>query len=170
MFIAGTVTTSVMYLMLLSDSIIAGYFLGEKGVAAINAITPLTGFVTFFGDLVSTGVGIVFTRAVGEMKKRRADEIYGQGLIVSISIGLISALAILLFKNVYFEASGISGEILDNALKYYNFLPLNAFLMIVVFYMEQMVYSDGDEFCNNLCYAFQIGGNVIISIDRKSVV
>ena len=164
MFIAGTVTTSVMYLMLLSDSIIAGYFLGEKGVAAINAITPLTGFVTFFGDLVSTGVGIVFTRAVGEMKKRRADEIYGQGLIVSISIGLISALAILLFKNVYFEASGISGEILDNALKYYNFLPLNAFLMIVVFYMEQMVYSDGDEFCNNLCYAFQIGGNVIISI------
>ena len=54
-----------MYIMLLCDSIIAGYYIGESGVAAINAITPVTGIVTFFGDLVSTGVGIVFTREVG---------------------------------------------------------------------------------------------------------
>ena len=164
MFISGTFTKAVMYLMLLSDSIIAGYFIGETGVAAINAITPVTGIVTFFGDLVSTGVGIVFSREVGAMRKKRADEIYGQGLIISISIGLISALAILLFKNIYFSANGITGEILDNALQYYRFLPINAFLTIVIFYMEQMVYSDGDEFCNNLCYVFQIGGNVVLSI------
>ena len=85
MFISGTFTKAVMYIMLLCDSIIAGYYIGESGVAAINAITPVTGFVTFFGDLVSTGVGIVFTREVGAMRKKRADEIYGQGLIISIS-------------------------------------------------------------------------------------
>ncbi len=164
MFISGTFTKAVMYLMLLSDSIIAGYFIGESGVAAINAITPVTGIVTFFGDLVSTGVGIVFTREVGAMRKKRADEIYGQGLIISIAIGLISAVTILLIKNVYFSANGITGEILDNALKYYRFVPINAFLTIVIFYMEQMVYSDGDELCNNLCYVFQIGGNVVLSI------
>ena len=78
--------------MLLCDSIIAGYFDGKSGVAAINAITPITGFVTFFGDLCSTGVGIVFTREVGAMRKKRADEIYSQGLIISLSIGLLSAL------------------------------------------------------------------------------
>jgi hypothetical protein len=27
-----------------------------------------------------------------------------------------------------------------------------------------MVYSDGDELCNNICYGFQIGGNIICSI------
>ena len=94
MFISGTFTKAVMYIMLLCDSIIAGYYIGESGVAAINAITPVTGIVTFFGDLVSTGVGIVFTREIGAMRKKRADEIYGQGLIISISIGLMSALAI----------------------------------------------------------------------------
>lgn len=164
MFISGTFTKAVMYLMLLSDSIIAGFFIGEVGVAAINAITPVTGFVTFFGDLVSTGVGIVFTREVGAMNKKRADEIYGQGLIISIAIGLISAILITVFQNVYFSVNGITGQILEHALNYYRFLPFNAFLTITIFYMEQMVYSDGDEFCNNLCYAFQIGGNVIISI------
>ena len=95
--ISGTFTKAVMYLMLLSDSIIAGFFIGEPGVAGINAITPVTAVVTFFGDLVSTGVGIVFTREVGAMRKRRADEIYGQGLIISIGIGLISALLIFVY-------------------------------------------------------------------------
>ena len=164
MLISGTFTKAVMYLMLLSDSIIAGYFIGESGVAGINAITPVTAIVTFFGDLVSTGVGIAFTRAVGAMNKKRADEIYGQGLIISIGIGLISALLLFVFRDAYFSMSGVTGDILDKALQYYRWIPINAFLTIVIFYIEQMVYSDGDELCNNICYGFQIGGNIICSI------
>lgn len=164
MFISGTFTKAVMYIMLLCDSIIAGYFIGESGVAAINAITPITGVITFFGDLVSTGVGIVFTREVGAMRKKRADEIYSQGLIISLSIGFISALILFLIRGLYFSASGITGDILRHALEYYSLVPLNAFLTIVIFYMEQMVYSDGDELCNNICYGFQIGGNIILSV------
>ena len=164
MLISGTFTKAVMYVMLLCDSIIAGYFIGETGVAAINAITPITGIVTFFGDLVSTGVGIVFTREIGAMRKKRADEIYGQGLIISISIGLISALTIVLIQDIYFSIGGIRGEMLEQALRYYRLAPINAFLTIVIFYLEQMVYSDGDELCNNICYGFQIGGNIICSV------
>ena len=164
MLISGTFTKAVMYLMLLSDSIIAGHFIGPTGVAGINAITPVTAIVTFFGDLVSTGVGIVFTREVGAMKKDRANAIYSQGLIISIGIGLLSALLILVLQNTYFAVSGITGEILDRALEYYRLVPINAFLTIVIFYLEQMVYSDGDELCNNICYGFQIGGNIVASI------
>ena len=113
MLVSGTFTTAVMYLMLLSDSIIAGYFVGASGVAGINAITPVTAIVTFFGDLLSTGVGIAFTREIGAMRKRRADEIYGQGLICSIGIGLLSALFLFVFQNAYFSLCGVSGEILE---------------------------------------------------------
>ncbi len=164
MLISGTFTKAVMYLMLLSDSIIAGHFIGASGVAGINAITPVTAIVTFFGDLLSTGVGIVFTREVGAMRKDRANEIYGQGLILSIGLGLISALLIFVFQDAYFRVSGVTGDILENALQYYRLMPINAFLTIVIFYLEQMVYSDGDELCNNICYGFQIGGNVLCSI------
>lgn len=164
MLISGTFTKAVMYLMLLSDSIIAGYFIGASGVAGINAITPVTAIVTFFGDLVSTGVGIVFARETGAMRKDRADKIYGQGLIISIGMGLLSALLIFVSRDMYFAVSGVTGDILNNALEYYRLVPINAFLTIVIFYLEQMVYSDGDELCNNICYGFQIGGNVILSI------
>ena len=164
MLISGTFTKAVMYLMLLSDSIIAGQFIGPSGVAGINAITPVTAILTFFGDLGSTGVGIVFTREVGAMKKDRANEIYSQGLIISIGMGLLSALLILVMQNTYFAVSGITGEILELALEYYRLVPINAFLTIVIFYLEQMVYSDGDELCNNICYGFQVGGNIITSV------
>ncbi|MBP5289468.1 MAG: hypothetical protein J6Z79_06335 [Clostridia bacterium] len=164
MLFSGIFTKAVMYIMLLCDSIIAGAFVGATGVAAINAITPVTGIVTFFGDLCSTGVGIVFTREVGAMKKKRADEIYSQGLIISLSIGLLSALTIFLIRGVYFDLNGVTGEIRAEALKYYMLMPVNALLTIVVFYLEQMVYSDGDELCNNICYGFQIGGNIICSV------
>ncbi len=164
MLISGTFTKAVMYLMLLSDSIIAGFFIGENGVAGINAITPVTAIVTFFGDLGSTGVGIVFSREVGAMRKRRADEIFGQGMIISIGFGLICALLTFVFRSAYFSASGITGETLKQATEYYRFVPINAFLTIVIFYLEQMVYSDGDELCNNICYGFQIGGNIICSV------
>ena len=76
----------------------------------------------------------------------------------------MSALTIFLIQDVYFSANGITGEILEHALKYYRLVPINAFLTIVIFYLEQMVYSDGDEFCNNICYAFQIGGNIVLSV------
>ncbi len=135
MLLSGTFTKAVMYLMLLSDSIIAGYFIGASGVAGINAITPVTAVVTFFGDLVSTGVGIVFTREIGAMRKDRADEIYGQGLIISIGIGLLSALLILAFRNVYFSVSGVTGEILDKARQYYRGVPINACLTSVILYL-----------------------------------
>ena len=164
MLISGTFTKAVMYLMLLSDSIIAGQFIGPSGVAGINAITPVTAILTFFGDLGSTGVGIVFTREVGAMKKDRANEIYSQGLIISIGMGVLSALLILVMQNTYFAVSGITGEILELALEYYRLVPINAFLTIVIFYLEQMVYSDGDELCNNICYGFQVGGNIIASV------
>ena len=164
MLVSGTFTKAVMYLMLLSDSIIAGYFIGESGVAGINAITPVTAIVTFFGDLVSTGVGIVYTREVGAMRKERADEIYGQGLIISIGLGVLSAALLLVIKGEYFRLCGVTGDILDRALEYYSLVPINSLLTIVIFYLEQMVYSDGDELCNNICYGFQIGGNVICSI------
>ena len=100
MLLTGTFTMAVIYIMLLCDNIIAGYFIGESGVAAINAVTPVTGIVTFFSTVISIGSGILYSREIGAMNKRRADEIYGQGLIISIAIGLISAILIAVFQNV----------------------------------------------------------------------
>ena len=164
MLLTGTFTMAVIYIMLLCDNIIAGYFIGEAGVAAINAVTPVTGIVTFFSTVISIGSGILYSRQIGAMNKRRADEIYGQGLILSAAIAVMGALLLILFRDIYFKANGISGEIYELALVYYRWTPLNAVLNVMVSYLSQMVYTDGDETCNNVCYACQIGGNILFSV------
>jgi Na+-driven multidrug efflux pump len=164
MLLTGTFTMAVIYIMLLCDNIIAGYFIGESGVAAINAVTPVTGIVTFFSTVISIGSGILYSRQIGAMNKRRADEIYGQGLILSAAIAVMGALLLILFRDIYFKANGIRGEIYELALVYYRWTPLNAVLNVMVSYLSQMVYTDGDETCNNVCYACQIGGNILFSV------
>ena len=164
MLFTGTLTLAVLYIMLLCDSIIAGYFIGETGVAAINAVTPVTGIVTFLSTVVAIGSGILYSREIGAMNKRRADEIFGQGLILSIAIAAFSALALALGRELYFRANGVTGEIYELASAYYRWTPLNAILSVTVNYLTQMVYTDGDETCNNISYGCQIGGNIILSV------
>ncbi len=164
MLLAGTLTLAVLYIMLLCDTIIAGYYIGEMGVAAINAVTPVTGIVTFFSTVVAIGSGILYSREIGAMNKRRADEIFGQGLILSIAIATFSASALALGREVYFRANGVTGEIYELASAYYRWTPLNAVLSVTVNYLTQMVYTDGDETCNNISYGCQIGGNIVLSV------
>ena len=164
MLLTGTLTMAVIYIMLLCDNIIAGYFIGETGVAAINAVTPVTGIETFFSTVISIGSGILYSREIGAMNKRRADEIYGQGMILSIFIAAISALLLVICRDIYFWANGVTGEIYELARVYYRWTPLNAALSVMVSYLTQMVYTDGDETANNLSYGLQIGGNIILSV------
>lgn len=164
MLFTGTLTLAVLYIMLLCDNIIAGFFIGEMGVAAINAVTPVTGVVTFLSTVISIGSGILYSREIGAMNKHRADEIYGQGLIVSVAIAAVSVLMLFACQEVYFRASGITGELYRLASAYYRWTPIEAALNVVVSYLTQLVYTDGDEVCNNISYGAQIGGNVVLSV------
>ena len=138
--------------------------IGEMGVAAINAVSHVTGIITFFSTVIAIGSGILYSRESGEMNKRRADEIYGQGMIRSVTIAVFIALALAFCRDAYFRANGVTGEIYELANAYYQWTPLNAALNVMVSYLTQMVYTDGDETCNNISYGFQIGGNIVLSV------
>ena len=131
MLLSGTFTMAIIYLMLLCDSIIAGMFIGETGVAAINAITPVTGITTFFANIITIGTGILYSRAIGAMNKKHADELYGQGLILSVAVSLFCAVMLLLGKELYFSVNGVTGDIYNLASDYYKWTPLCAVFTIL---------------------------------------
>lgn len=164
MLITGTLTMAVIYIMLLCDSIIAGHFIGEAGVAAINAITPITGVESFFSSIIAIGSSVLYSRKIGAMRRDKANEIFGQGLIASVLVAAAFAVVLLVIRDTYFAASGISGEILDLAGAYYRWTPVNAILSVIVSYLAEMVFTDGDETCNTLSYGLQIVGNIVLSI------
>ena len=111
MLSASTLTLAIIYIMLLSDNIIAGMFIGTAGVEAINAVTPVTGIVSFFSTIISIGTGIIYSREIGAMRKRRADEFFGQGLVISVGISAVTAFLLVICKDVYFSTNKITGEV-----------------------------------------------------------
>ena len=164
MLSASTLTLAIIYIMLLSDNIIAGMFIGTAGVEAINAVTPVTGIVSFFSTIISIGTGIIYSREIGAMRKRRADEFFGQGLLLSIVLSAVTAFLLAACRDIYFSTNEITGEVYTLASAYYRWMPLNAILFIMNSFVTKLVYTDGDETSTNLSYAFQIGGNILFSI------
>ena len=164
MLLSGTFTMAIIYVMLLCDSIIAGLFIGETGVAAINAITPITGITTFFANIISIGTGILYSRSIGAMHKKHADELFSQGLILNVAVALLSSVILLLGKDLYFDINGVSGDIYELASEYYKWTPLCAIFTILNSYIGNMVYTDGDETCTNISYVLQIVGNIALSL------
>ena len=160
MLSASTLTLAIIYIMLLCDNIIAGLYIGTAGVAAINAVTPVTGIVSFFSTIISIGTGIIYSREIGAMRKRRADEFFGQGLLLSIVLSAVTAFLLAACRDIYFSTNEITGEVYTLASAYYRWMPLNAILFIMNSFVTKLVYTDGDEKNTTFSYVVQIGGNL----------
>ncbi|MCR5747858.1 MAG: hypothetical protein K6G03_09125, partial [Lachnospiraceae bacterium] len=69
LLVSGTLVNIILYVMNLSDTIIAGQFIGEAGIAAVNAVIPVTGVILFFAAFLSNGIGIIYPREIGAMRQ-----------------------------------------------------------------------------------------------------
>ena len=77
MLLGGTLTMIVVSVLLMSDSIIAGAFLGSDAVAGITLVTPLYALSAFFGSVFSLGVPILYSSEMGKFRKQDANRIFG---------------------------------------------------------------------------------------------
>ncbi len=57
--------------MLMSDSLIAGFFIGSDAVAGITLVTPLYSVAAFFSMVISLAVPILYSSKMGMFQKRR---------------------------------------------------------------------------------------------------
>ncbi len=164
MLAGGTMTMVIIYLMLICDNIIAGQMIGTMGTSAVNIVAPLVGFGAFVSSCIPEGLAILYTRAIGEMNRGKADRLFGMGAIASAILSFLMVLLLFCIRETYFFHCGASGIILEYAREYYVYLPLYAFLLVFSSFMEQMVYSDGDEKLEMIAYTIQIISKVVFSV------
>ena len=164
MLVSGTLTMAIVCVMLITDSVIAGQMFGHMGASAVNIVMPLVGFSVFVSACIPEGLAILYTRAIGAMDREKANRLFGMGLIASAVLAAVLALLVMGIRETYFRHCGASGMLLQYAQEYYAYLPLYAFLLPLSSYIEQMVYSDGDEKLEAVAYTVQIAGNVVLSV------
>ena len=164
MLLGGTLTMTVVSLLLMSDSIIAGIVVGSDAVAGVTLVTPMYSLAAFFGSVISLGVPILYSTEMGKFNKERADQVFGLGLLMSIVIGVIMFVAISLFGEAYLKSDGVNGQIFSQASGYLSWMRFTILIMPVQMLIGEAVYSDGDETISTIASGVQGLGNIVFSV------
>ena len=70
------------------DRIFIGNYVGEIGLAAMNAAIPFTTFIFAFSILIGRGTAVVFSIALGRRDYSEAKHIFNQGVFLHLVVSL----------------------------------------------------------------------------------
>lgn len=164
LLLSATLTMIVTYLMLLSDTLIVGNVVGEKGIAAINIVTPLYSAANFIAGLIGMGTVYLYCRAMGEFQNEKACGFFTQSVVLALGSGMVMFLLMLALKNQYLDYMQISDLIREEVEAYWRYEQIAILLVPINYLMTEMVYCDGDELISLLSNVIMVVGNIVISI------
>lgn len=161
---AATFAMVVEFLMGISDSAVAGHVLGEDALSSVNLMQPVFNVVSFFATMVGVGASVLYSTAMGRFERRRACELFTQGLWSAVGLGLVMVAALALLRTPVLSSFGASPEVVAGADAYWRwFLPSAVFEPVAVF-LAQMCYNDGDGRLCIVSYIAQLVGNCVLSV------
>lgn len=110
------------------DTVIAGKYLGEKGLAAIGATSSLLSFISsiFSGYLSGFGIYLAKLFGAGEYERIRRGA-YMNTLVCSLAAVCLSAIMII-FHNPIFDALNVNSDIRGDVYKYFSIYMSGFFL------------------------------------------
>lgn len=164
MLISASFTSIINVLLIIADSIICGQMLSDTAVAAIDLITPLYTFCMFIAMLLSLGIPILYSRAMGRSQKDEADLVFGTGLTVTIIGGILIFFFLTIFRDAYFSQYELSNELYLLAKDYYFWIRFEILVMPLAEVMVESVFADGDESCTLLVSIVETSTNVMLSV------
>lgn len=164
MLLGGTLSAMVVVLLLMSDSLIAGAAIGPDAVAGITLVSPIYSLAAFFGTVVSLGIPILYTTEMGKFNKKRADQIFGLGVLMCILMGIALFILTSLFGDMYLRSCTPTDAILSHAWEYLYWMRFSILVLPMQQLMSSAVYSDGDERISAIANAVQGAGNIALSI------
>ena len=161
---AATFAMAAEFFMGMSDSVICGHILGEKGLAAVNLMQGVFEIVTFVGMLAAVGTSVLFATELGASHLRRARGYFTVGFLASGASGLLAAVALAVARVPAIAAFGASAEVSAMTSDYWLWFLPSAVLQPVAFFLGTICYTDGDAKLSFYSYLAQLGGNCALSI------
>lgn len=162
--LSSSISLLVITVLALSDTLIAGVMLGEEAVSAICLVVPAYSLAGFAGCLISLGVPIIYSRAMGEFNKERADRCFAFGVFMAVTMGLVLYIVFMLFGDAYLRFYEPSTVVFNAAKDYFFWYKYTILLLPIMTLMDEMVLADGDETLSMVSGIVQIVGNIVCSI------
>ena len=161
---AAIIVEAVGFIVSLTDSVVAGLFLGEETFAAVGLMSPFLSASTFLSSIINTGTVLNFSFQVGKFNKKRANEFFSQGVITALATGAIYALVLLMVSRPLIDGIAPSEEIRQNLSEYFYFFLPFFFLQPIACVLDNLLFADGAEHLSAAANTIMIVSNVVFSV------
>ncbi len=161
---ASIAAGAISSFLTLCNCIIAGQFLGESALAAVNLMEPVTSLVIFVAYIIGISTAIMASKAKGEGDMKKADGYFSQGVLAAIVMGVFLTLLITFGRTWIVELLGASGENAANTSALLE--PIGPFVLFILLYsfMVNLIISEEDLFFSGLSSAVLIGLKLVLAI------
>ncbi len=164
MLTGGIISSVVVSLVLVSDSLVAGILFGDKAVAGMSLVIPSYSFAASLAILLSVGAPILYSEAIGRFEQDRANRIFQTGLTTALGCGIILFLIYLIFGDYYLSTFHTDPEILENAKTYLFWIRIDIIVLPLSIYLPGMLLVDGDEMLSTISDVAGSVFNILLSV------
>ena len=151
-------------MMSMIDTAVTGHIVGTVGLSAMNIVAPITGFTVFTENLFSTGTSMVYARHASKYEKEKANRALGTGILMSILIGIVTALIITAVLPVYLSYMNVSETIRIQVMQFMSFIRIELAVKPLFELITAMIFIDGDEVLGTAANITETIMNIILSI------
>ena len=157
-FVASLASMTISYVLMLTDNIVAGQFVGDGAVAAMTLVSPIMTFVLFLSYMVADGLAMMFSYAKGRNDRDKANDLFGMGTIGSVALGVVLTIIFVAFDEKILSMWKISPQLMTYALDYYHGLMFIALPTLLNIFFYTIYIAEGEE---NICVKASIAMFVV---------
>lgn len=155
--------------LIVSNTILAGYFFGESGLAVVSLFMPIYFLFETLGFWINYGGLIKTLEAIGENQTLSARSYSKLSLMLSIGVGIISAAIMLIFFDNLLEILAVPENLKILAYDYGKTFAFAGFLLILCSYTWQFVKVVGLQKNIKRIYVLIMVVNVIACVISEKV-
>lgn len=113
------------------DGFFVSNYVGKTPFAAVNLIMPVLMAIGTIGTMIGTGGSAVISQALGEGKRKEANDYFSLLVYTAIVLGIVLSVLGFIFARPISIALGAEHELLDNCIIYcrISFISMTAFIL-----------------------------------------
>lgn len=151
-----------MSLNVLVDTIFVGQWIGALAIAAVSVVLPITFLISSLGMAIGIGGSSIISRALGSKNKEKALHTFGNQLMMTLTLALVSISVGYFFSNEILLLFGANGEIMQPAKEFFTPVLLGVPFLALCMMGNTVIRAEGKAKFAMYAMIIPAFGNIIM--------
>lgn len=153
-----------MSLNVLVDTILVGQWIEALAIAAVSVVLPITFLISSLGMAIGIGGSSIISRALGSKNKEKALHTFGNQLMMTLTLALVSIFVGYFFSNEILLLFGANGEIMQPAKEFFTPVLLGVPFLALCMMGNTVIRAEGKAKFAMYAMIIPAFGNIIMDV------